>query len=186
MVDRGRTTTFWTEGIKWVLKNGVLKVPDTNIAPESWMAHSKLPYPTTAPNSATVRGGFGWKVNGLTIMQSSNLTRCGLFFQHNHTLAALGFSWYRSSNPDPRKRSSTADMTSSSVQYLFPTKWFYLFWWTENSQTIPNQKNMEGDIPVYQFRATVTHSSHCKIVCRSIILVKQDFLRQVPGLLKCL
>ena len=35
-------------------------------------------------------------------------------------------------------------------------------------------------ININQFKATVTHSSHCnhRLVCRSIILVKQDSLRQ--------
>ena len=36
---------------------------------------------------------------------------------------------------------------------------------------------------INQFKATVTPSSHCshRLVCRSIVLVKQDSLRQFPG-----
>ena len=58
-----------------------------------------------------------------------------VIFQHNppwspHTssigVAALGLLWYRSSYPDPRKKSSTADMTSSSVRYCFPAKCFFM------------------------------------------------------------
>ena len=41
---------------------------------------------------------------------------------------------------------------------------------------------------INQFKATVTHSSHCNhiLVCRSIVLVKQDSLRQFSRLFtKC-
>ena len=74
------------------------------------------------------------------------------------------------------KKSSTADMISSSV-YWFPAK--CLCWGTENSQMVPNQGIWRV---INQFKATVTHSSHCshRVVCRSIVPVKQDSLRQFP------
>ena len=74
-----------------------------------------------------------------------------------------------------KKKSSTADMISSSV-YWFPAK---LCLGTENSQMVPNQGIWRV---INQFKATVTHSSHCshRFVCRSIVPVKQDSLRQFP------
>ena len=75
------------------------------------------------------------------------LTKCG---PHTSSIsvAALGFPCYRSSHPHPRKKSSIADMTSSSVWYCFPSKWGFSCQGTENSQMVPNQENMEGDQPV--------------------------------------
>ena len=51
-------------------------------------------------------------------------------------------AWYRSSHPDPRKNSTTTNMTSSSVRFCFPAK-------KSDSQVVPNQENnsMEGDQP---------------------------------------
>ena len=91
------------------------------------------------------------------MMQWSNFTKCGLFFNivspAVHTrlpsvLQRLDFRGYRSSHPDPRKSPQLQIMTSSSVRY--------------------------------GFKATVTHSSHYnhRFVCKSIVLVKQDSLRQ--------
>ena len=58
---------------------------------------------------------------------------------HNSSIgvAALGFPWYRSFHPDPRKKSSTADewwphhrSDTASLPSVF------LCWWTEYSQMI--------------------------------------------------
>ena len=97
----------------------------------------------------------------LTIMmQWSNLTKCGLFFNivspavqtfHPSVLQRLDScsipGWYISSHPDPRKRSSTPDMTSSSVRYCFPAKCFNHTGKQKYSQMVPNPENMEGDPP---------------------------------------
>ena len=71
---------------------------------------------------------------------------CGLHTS-SISVAALGFPWYRSSHPDPRKsiqlqiwphcRSDTASQPS-----------VFSCWGTENNQMVPNQDNMEGDQPV--------------------------------------
>ena len=70
------------------------------------------------------------------------------------------------------EKSSTADMTSSSVRYCVPSKcYIFACCGTENSQIVPNQENMEL---INQFNARVTHNSHCnhRFMCRSIVLVK--------------
>ena len=46
------------------------------------------------------------------------------------------------------KKSSTADITSSSVWYCFPAKCFFSCLGTDNSQMVPYQESMEGDQPV--------------------------------------
>ena len=91
------------------------------------------------------------------MMQWSNLTKCGLFFNlvspcgpHNSSIgvAARGFPWYRSFQSDPRKKSSIADMTSSLIRYCFPAKCFLHVGEQKNSQMVPNDENVEGDQPV--------------------------------------
>ena len=70
-------------------------------------------------------------------------------------VAALGFLCYRSSHPRSTKKSSTADMTSSSVWYwLLPSKMFFLCWRTENGKMVPNQENMEKDQPIQKHSHT--------------------------------
>ena len=88
-------------------------------------------------------------------------------------LAALGT--YKLSSWSSKK-SSTAELTSSSVRYCFPAI-FFLCWGTEISEMVPNQENMEGD------QNTVTDSNHCnhRLGCRSIVLVKQNSLHNFPG-----
>ena len=76
------------------------------------------------------------------------------------------------------KKSSTADMTSSSVRYCFPAKCFIRV----GEQKIVRWCQIRRVWRVInQFKDTVTHSSHYnhKLVCRSIVLVKQDSLRQI-------
>ena len=81
-------------------------------------------------------------------------------------VATLGFPWYRSSLPDPRKR--------PQLQIL-PHYWSK----KENSKMVLNQENMESDQPVQSH--SIMHSKHCnhRLVCRSIVLVKQDSLCQL-------
>ena len=72
-------------------------------------------------------------------------------------------------------------MTSQSVWYCFPATYFSC-WRTENSEMVPNQENTEGDQPVQSH----SHAQHplqpqtCVQKARSIVLVKQDSLRQFP------
>ena len=81
------------------------------------------------------------------------------------SVEALGFPWYRSSHPDPRKKSSPAGMVSSSVQYCFPAKFFFHV----GEQKIVRWCQIRRIWRVInQFKATVTHNSHCnhRLVCR--------------------
>ena len=126
----------------------------------------------------------GWKVHRLTMMQWSNLTECGLFFNIVSpagpavhallplVLQRLDFLWYRSSHPDPRKSPQLQIWPHRSDRYCFPTKWYFM---------LGNRKSSKCQIRriwtlINQFKAIVTHSSHCihRLVCRSIVLVKQD------------
>ena len=75
-------------------------------------------------------------------------------------------------------------MTSSSVRYCFPAaKKGFSCWGTENSQMVPNQENMEADQPVRIHSHAQQPLQVCnhRLVCRSIVLVKQDSLRQFLG-----
>ena len=132
----------------------------------------------------------GWKVCRLTMMQWSNLSKCGLFLNivspAGHTLLPLVLQCLDSCGIEaimilkkvlncslqiwPHHQSDTASQPS-----------VFSCWEIENSQMVPNQENMEGD---NQFKATVVHSSHCnyRLVCRSIVLVKQDSLCQFSRL----
>ena len=123
-------------------------------------------------------------------MQWSNLTKCGLFFKivspAVHTLligvAAHGFPWYRRScYPDPRK--------SPQLQ-MWPHHWFntisqpsggFFFFFGGGEQKIVRWCQIRRIWRVIkQFIDTVMHSRHCnhRLVCRSIVLVKQDSLCQ--------
>ena len=123
------------------------------------------------------------------MMHWSNLTKCGLIF-NIFSPAVHTFLSSVLQRLDPRgiealtlileeeRKSSTADMLSSSVRYFFPAKrcCFFSSWGTDNCQMVPNQENMYGNQPVQ-------NHSHAQqplkpLVCRSIVLVKQDPLRQ--------
>ena len=126
----------------------------------------------------------GWKVHRLTMMQWSNLW---FISQHSvlcgpHTssisVAALGFLWYRSSHPDPRKSPQLRyDLIIGPI--LLPSQVYVhvgerkIIRWCQ-IRTIWRVIN--------QFKATVMHSSHCnhRHVCKRIVLVKQDSLCQFP------
>ena len=96
-----------------------------------------------------------------------------------HTLlpsgvAALGFPWYRSSQSWSLNKSSTADMTSLSIWNYFPAKCFFVH---VGEQKIVRWCQIRKIWRlINQFKATATLSSHCnhRLVCRSIVLVKQD------------
>ena len=105
---------------------------------------------------------------------SLNCLPCG---PHSSSIgvAALGFRWYRSSHPDPGKKSSTADLIFSPI--LLPSQVFFHVGGTENSQLVPNEENMGGDQPV-QSHSHAQQPLQSQFVCRSIVLVKQDSLRQ--------
>ena len=66
-------------------------------------------------------------------------------------------------------------MTSSVCTASKPS--VFSCWWTENSQMVPNQENMEGDQPV-QRNSHARQPLQAQTVCRSIVLVKQDSLHQ--------
>ena len=116
----------------------------------------------------------GLKVHKLTMMQWSNLTKCGLFFNIVslviHTLLPsvlqhLGFPWYRSSHPDPQKCHQLQMwpdlicihyVTSSSVRYCFPAKKIHV-----GEQKIVRWCQIRRIWrEINQFKATVRHSSH--------------------------
>ena len=100
----------------------------------------------------------GWKkVHRLTMMQWSNLNKCGLFFSivspavHTRTsstgVALLGFLWYRSSHPDPGK-SPQLQIWPHHLSDIPSKPSVSSCWGTESSQMMPNQENTEGDQPV--------------------------------------
>ena len=132
---------------------------------------------------------MGWKVQRLTIMQWSNLIKCGLFFNIDSPsigVAALGFPWYSSSHPHPRKIPQLQinyDLISGPI--LLPSQVFFhvgehkIVRWCQIRRIYR---------VINQFKITFTHSSHCnhRLACRSIVLVIQDSLRRFPGDLKCI
>ena len=120
----------------------------------------------------------GWKVHRLTMMQWSNMTKCGLFFYIISPAIHTLFQWVLQlldscgiealipilkKSPQlqiwPHHRSNTAYQ---------PT--VFSCWGTDNSQMVLNQENEYGGL-INQFKATVMHSSHCnhRLVCRSIV-----------------
>ena len=103
------------------------------------------------------------------------------FILFNIVSPALGFPWYISSHPDPPKESSTADMTSSLIRYCFPVTQV-LFHVGERKIVRWCQIRKIWRV-INQFKATVTHNSHWnhRLVCRSIVLVTRDSLRQFSG-----
>ena len=80
---------------------------------------------------------------------------------------------YRSSHPDPRKKiSSTADNYDLIIgPILLPIQVFFHV----EEQKIWCQIRIIWRV-INQLKATATHSSHCnhRLVCQSIVLVKQD------------
>ena len=122
---------------------------------------------------------IGW----LFMMQWSNLAKCCLFLQKVYSgvnsilpcmgVAALGIQWYRSSHPDPRKNSTTT---------IWPHHW------SDSASQLRSRivrwcqiKRIILCRVINHSKDTVTHGSHCNhiIVRKSVVLVKQDFLRQV-------
>ena len=79
----------------------------------------------------------GWKVHRMTMMlwfsfQHTCSLPCGPPHTPSIGVAAFESPWYRSSYPDPKKKkkSSSADMTSSLVLYCFPGKCLWDFFFT--------------------------------------------------------
>ena len=113
----------------------------------------KFPCSPPPPEKNPEHTRVGWKLHRLTMMQLSNLTKCGLYFNTVppavHTLLPSVLqrldSWYRSSHPDPRKspqlqiwphyRSDTASQWQRSV---------FSCWGTENSQMVPKSGEYGG------------------------------------------
>ena len=129
----------------------------------------------------------GWKVHRLTVMQHFfwvEFDQMWFLFQHSlpcgpHTssigVGALGFLWCRSSHSDFPKGPKLQIWSRHRLK-LLPSQVFLSCWGTENRWY---QIRRLWRV-INQFKATVTHSSHCKhrLVCRSIVLVKQDSLHQ--------
>ena len=84
------------------------------------------------------------------MMQWSNLTKCGLFFNivspAVHTLLPSVLEHLDSCGIEALililEKTSTADMTSSSVQYCFPAKFFFIL--GNKNSLVPNQRNYGG------------------------------------------
>ena len=147
------------------------------------------------PSNPSIVTRVVWKVLRLTMMQWWNLTKCGFFFNivspAVHTLlrigvAAFGFPWYRSSHPDPRKspqlqiRPHYRSNTASQPSFFFHVGEQNIVRWCQIRRIWR---------VINQFKATVMHSSHCnhRLVCRSIVLVKQNSLHLFSRLSpKCL
>ena len=130
----------------------------------------------------------GGKVHRMTMMQWSNLTKCGLFFiifsPAVHTLllsgvAALGFPWYRSSHPDPQKSPQLQIWphhrcdTASQPSVFFHVGEQKIVRWCQI-------RNMEGDQPVQShshaqqpFQPQNCVQEHCPFTLNKIILGKQ-------------
>ena len=99
------------------------------------------------------------------MMQWSNLTK--FIFQHSPPQQCCS-TWIPTVyHPDPQKKSSTADMTSSSVRYCFPAKCIIH---AGEQKLVRWCHIMRIWRVIKQFKATITHSSHCnhRLVCRSI------------------
>ena len=100
----------------------------------------------------TINGNYTrehWIVHRLTMMQWSNLTKCGLFFNTIspavHTLLLSVLQHLDSQGIEALililEKTSTADMTLSSVRYCFPAKWGFFILGNKSSQMVPNQRN---------------------------------------------
>ena len=131
---------------------------------------------------------MGWEVHRLTMMQWSNLTKCGLFSTYTrivppavHTLLPSVLQSLDSRGIEALililEKSSIAYYDLSSVRYCFPVKWGFFVLGTENSQMVPNQEDWELEQPV-QSHSHAQQPLQPQTVCRSIVLVKQDSLRQ--------
>ena len=128
-----------------------------------------------------------WKVHRLTMMQWLNLTKCGLFFNiyslpcgpHTSSIGvvALGFLWYRSCHPVPQK----SPQLQIWPHYLSDAAFQPSLFFNVGKQKIVRWCQIRRVWSlINQFKATVMHSSHCnhRLVCRSIVSVKQDSLLQ--------
>ena len=96
-------------------------------------------------------------------------------------VAELGFPQYRSSHPDPQKSPQlkiwphySSNTASQQSVVFFQVGEQKIVRWCQTRRIWK---------VINQFKAKVTHSSHCnhRLVCRSIVLVKQDSLCQFPG-----
>ena len=101
----------------------------------------------------------GWKVHRFTMMQWSNLTKCGLFFNivspagaAVHTLLPLVLLQRLDSRGIEalilifeKVFNCRYDLIIGPI--LLPSQVFFSCCGTENIQMVPNQENMEGDQP---------------------------------------
>ena len=118
------------------------------------------------------------------MMQWSNLAKCGLFFNIVfpvvHTPLPLVMQHLDSFGIEAlipilqKVLNCRYDLIIGPI--MLPSQMFFMLG-TGNSQMVPNQRIWRV---TNQFKATVTHISHCnhRLVCRSIVLVKQDSLHQ--------
>ena len=130
------------------------------------------------------------------MLQWSNLTKCGLFFNVHvvspavHTLLTfilqrlIGFPWYRNSHPDPQKNISNADNYDLIMDPILLPSQVYFFM-MGNSQMVPNQENMENDQPV-QSHTHVQQPLQPQTCVQGIVLVKQNYLRKFSAGFDCL
>ena len=90
----------------------------------------------------------------------------------------LGFPWYRNSHPDPRKKVLNWGYDLVIGLIVLPSMCFFHV--KREQKLVRWCQIMIIWRAINQFKATVTHSSHSnhKLVSRSIVLVKQDSLRQ--------
>ena len=98
----------------------------------------------------------GWKVHRLTMMQWSNLTKCGLFSNivspAVHTLLPSVLQRLDSCGIEAIILILQKVLNCKSYLIidliLLPSQVFFSYRGIENSQMVPNQENMEGDQPV--------------------------------------
>ena len=123
-----------------------------------------------------------WKVHRLTMMQWSNLTKCGLIFNIHvvspavHTLLPSALQRLDSGSIEALIL-ILKNVPNCRYDLIGPILLLLLSCWG----TVRWCQIRRIWRVINQLKPTVTYSSHCnpKPVCRSIVLVKQDSLRQI-------
>ena len=123
--------------------------------PKSW-----LRYWVSLRTCYFVHTRVGWKVHRLTMIQWSNLTKCGLFFNivspAVHALLPSVLQRLDSRGIEALILILEEEKQILNCRYdliigpiLLPSQvFFHVAWGTEDSQMVPNQENVEGDQPV--------------------------------------